>query len=610
MAVRVLAAVALAAMATIIAERAVALARSPDGASPSECGLPSPKPLWIDYGEGSVKPDVRAVLARPGVVVSTSGPALAATFRRQGAATTYFVLHLSDLVGLPSEPADAATIADAAAGLLARAQATTGCDKPWIALNELAGPGAPAPWSASIAQYRANLLILEQQLASRGAHPILFVHGDPNLDGDAAGWWRQIAQAGAVAYEAYYDASRISALGPVMGNRRMRLGIRSFVARFTEIGIEPDRLGVVLGFHSGQTPGIGGRQGLQPREEWLRVVKWEALAARQVAVDVGLSSIWSWGWGTFGPESVDADKAAAACVWLWTRNAKLCDGPGAGGPAFNTSLSEGQVLLGDAYCVFPGGYITAAAVEELAAFIGDQHAALTALFARRALGQAVSISSEQVLEIERSVVAQAFHGSQVAYLRALARRSAKLEIARGVIRDELRRRAIASMLAGTGSSETTLQWTDDYEASVIDGAICRQDDLPGTGNFPASNAREIGVVPLPALLRFLFADVTPPATPPTPSATAGLGAVSLAWAYSPEPDVAGYRVFRSAASGGPYTRVSETLTYTSLGETLLPRPAFVDVTAPLGQTSYYIVRAVDTSGNASAPSVEVAAAPG
>jgi hypothetical protein len=56
--------------------------------------------------------------------------------------------------------------------------------------------------------------------------------------------------------------------------------------------------------------------------------------------------------------------------------------------------------------------------------------------------------------------------------------------------------------------------------------------------------------------------------------------------------------------------VSDTPTYTSLGETLVARPAFVDSTAPPGQTSYYVVRAVDTSGNASSPSVEVAAVPG
>ena len=49
----------------------------------------------------------------------------------------------------------------------------------------------------------------------------------------------------------------------------------------------------------------------------------------QVAQDEGVSTIWSWGWANFGPQSVDPDKPAAACVYLWSRDQTLCDGPGA-----------------------------------------------------------------------------------------------------------------------------------------------------------------------------------------------------------------------------------------------------------------------------------------
>src|SRR5262245_51510716 len=119
--VHLLAGLVVAATAMILAAGAVARPFE-DGPSEGGCGLPDTRPLWIDYGEGSVTPDVRAVLARPGVVVSTSGPALAATFRRQGAATTYFVLHLRDLVGGPNEPAGPATNPGAAAGRLAEAE--------------------------------------------------------------------------------------------------------------------------------------------------------------------------------------------------------------------------------------------------------------------------------------------------------------------------------------------------------------------------------------------------------------------------------------------------------------------------------------------------------
>ena len=298
------------------------------------CGLPGSGTVWVDYAEGSVKPDTRAVLAHPGVVVATSGSAIPKYFRAHGAATTYFVLHLPNIVGQPANPADPASIAAAADALYAKAVASSACPTPWIALNELFGSGLATPWSPTNAQYRANVLALMQGLAAHGARPVLFVSGNPNVAGDAAGWWQQVAQTGAIVYEAYYDAKRASSLGSLLGNRRMRLGMRSTIALFESIGITPDRLGIALGLHSGGGQGAGGRQGLQPREAWLRVVKWEALAAKQVAADASLGSIWSWGWATFGPASADADKPAAACVYLWARSTALCDGPESGGDGF------------------------------------------------------------------------------------------------------------------------------------------------------------------------------------------------------------------------------------------------------------------------------------
>ena len=38
-----------------------------------DCGLPHTSPLWIEFGQGSVPPEVRAVFARPGVVVAPMG---------------------------------------------------------------------------------------------------------------------------------------------------------------------------------------------------------------------------------------------------------------------------------------------------------------------------------------------------------------------------------------------------------------------------------------------------------------------------------------------------------------------------------------------------------
>ena len=571
------------------------------GAAPSQsagaaCGLPSTTPLWIDYGESSVKEDARLVLARPGVVVATSGTVVPAEFRKAGAATMYWVLHLDRLVGDPSDPADPATMADTVSKLLTQARTSSACNTPWIALNELLGSGSAAPWSATTTQYRADVLALVQGLAAGGAHPALLVHGDPTVAGATADWWRQLSGSGDLVYEAYYDASRIHPMGAVMGNRRMRLGIRNVVTLFESAGIPPARLGVMLGFHSAQTPGIAGRQGLQPTEAWLQVVKWEALAARQVATEEHLTSIWSWGWGTFGPESVDADKAAAACVYLWTRDPALCDGPAAAGAAFNASKVEGQIVMPKgAVCTFDGGRISQVGVNGLAALTRDPQVALTALFARASLSRAVPVSRQKVLAAEQAAISRSFHGSRKAYLLALERRHASLAVARGVIGDELRRQALAASLLGRGSGETAFGWTAQRETQLANTVTCVGDVLPGSGDFPASDDRYVGVVPLPALLPFLFADRTPPKAPAPPVASVADAGVTVTWTAGAEPDLAGYEVIRSVGGVAPVL----------LDPRPLQRLSFVDKTLLKGQTATYVIRAVDSSGNRSAPSAAV-----
>jgi hypothetical protein len=532
------------------------------------------------------------------VIVTTSGTALPKYYRGRGAATTYFVLHLPQIVGQPNAPADPATIPAAADALFAKAVASSGCPTPWIALNELFGSGAATPWSSTTAQYRANVLALMQALAAHGAVPALFVSGSPNIAGDAAAWWQQVAAAGPLVYESYFDAPRAASLGPVLAGRRMR----SVIAMFNGIGIGPDRLGMALGFHSGGGQGAGGRQGLQPREAWLRVVKWEALAARQVAADTGLRSVWSWGWGTYGPASADADKPAAACVYLWTRDRQLCDGPAAAGPGFSPSLVEGQIVLAPTVlCSLSGGRrIGTADVARLTKLTGDRHAAIDALAARAIVRTAVPVTFDKVLSVESAAIRRAFGGSRPAYLTALAQANATLTMARDVIRDELRRQAIATMLSAKGAPEAPLEWTETRQSRALTTAICRKDDLPGSGDFPRSDLRDIGAVPLAAKLPFLLADVTPPAPPSAPTPTSASKSVTLAWTYGREPDLAGYLVFRSPTPGGPYT---------PLNTLPVQHPGFVDRAAPPDVPSFYVVRAVDTSLNQSDPSPEVTATP-
>ena len=185
----------------------------------------------------------------------------------------------------------------------------------------------------------------------------------------------------------------------------------------------------------------------------------------------------------------------------------------------------------------------------------SRHLALSAVFARAVLAPGAPVSDDAVSKVEQAAIAR-FRGGRRGFLEALTRDHATEAVAREVIRDELRRRSIAQKLASSGSSQTTLEWTADKEAGAVATAICLHDDLPGDGDFPIAEDREVGVVPLLQRLPFLFADRTAPAAPSTPTATpGGAGAVLLAWVPGAEPDLAGYRVYRSSTSGGPYQPV-------------------------------------------------------
>src|SRR4051794_4874466 len=569
------------------------------GAAPSiraaggECGLPSAPVVWMDYGEASVRADTRAILAKPGVVVATSGTAVPQQFRNAGAATTYFELNLDRIVGQPSAPTDAASVIPATDALYDRATKATGCTTPWITLNELAGSSLPAPWSATNTVYRANVLTVVQRLAARGAHPALLIHGDPTVVGDTAAWWRSVAQSGQRVYEAYYDAHNMYPLGPLLASRRMRLGMRVTLKLFTSVGIPTERVGFMLGFHSAQTPGTGGRQGLEPTEAWLRVVKWEGLAAKQIATDYGLPYMWSWGWGTFGPESVDADKPAAACTWLWSRDPSLCDAPTMGGPAFDTSRVEGQIVLPTGVlCSFAGGRVSAAEVNRLQRITKDRHAALTAQFVRAVLSRAAPVDQRAVLAVERRVVATRFHGKRPAYLRALAARHADVTIARGILADSLRRARLAKTVKG----QTVFDAVAARLAVAGDNAICVKDELPGAGEpLQVGNARDIGAIDLGKYLPFVLGDRTAPAAPLAPTAVRAGTTVTLTWTTGREPDLAGYDIVRSNPDG----------TTTKLNFVgLVGRAKWTDLGAPAGVS--YRIQAVDTSGNVSAPSPPVA----
>jgi hypothetical protein len=526
-------------------------------------------------------------------VLAASGTTLPNAYRARGAATVHFELNLPRAVGTPGAPAAPEGIAGTADAMYDRAVASTQCNTPWIGLNELNGPAAPTPWSPTTAQYRANILALLARLSERGARPVLFVHGNPNVAGEAGAWWREVGSVAHVAYEAYYNAAKLDALGRIVGPRRIRLGMRAAVRRFSSAGLPRDRVGLVLGFQVGQ--GKMGREGLQPRENWFRVVKWNTLAAKQVATELGLATVWSWGWGTFGAASADPDKPVAACVHLWSRDPSLCDAPAAAGPSFNRSRVEGAILIPDGVrCISAAGRLGAAVVDGLVRLTGDGRAGLDAAFTRLTLRRRAPVSTDEILTVESDAIARAFAGSNDAYLEALSERNVTIAIARGVIADELRRVRLASQLE---PGQSVLGSIADTLTAELDTATCLGDDLPGSGDFPRSDRREVPAVPLASFLPFLFDDTTAPVPPQTPIAAAGESGVQLEWADSPEVHLVGYNVYRVDAPG------SEPVLLTSTPST---RPSFLDDEVVDGATVVYSVRAVDTSLNESDPSPEVA----
>lgn len=411
----------------------------------AQCGLPDSQPLWIDYAEGSVA-FRQSVFARPGVIAATSGTVVSPALRAGGARTIYWEMKLGSYVGTTANPADPTTIEPAAERLFNKAVAASGCATPLIAINELNGPSTTTPWTVNNAQYRANVFGLVKSLQARGARPFLLIPGTIYTGGEAAAWWQQVAGVADLVREVYLNARTLSGLGPLKAGRTIRMAFRSAITDLTEIGIPPGRVGLMLGFMSEQ--GYGGREGLQPASAWFDLVKLETLSARQVAAELPISTVWSWGWGTFTAAGNDPDKPTAACVALWARDQSLCDAPGAAGTEFDADLQDGQIQLAvGSECVLGTDTIATADIDALARLTGDRDVAATALLERiverRSVGEVVE---SDVLDAERAIILTRFRGVRRLYEEALGRAAIGLEQARAILADALRRARIQATL--------------------------------------------------------------------------------------------------------------------------------------------------------------------
>ena len=415
-------------------------AAAPHRAAADTCGIPPKGTLWVDFADGSVP--FWQLFARPGVIAAAANFIYPPQLRAAGAKTVYWDMNFRLRVGTPLEPFDPAAVINRANRLYSIAAMSSGCTQPVIVENEMNGANTLTPWSATNAQYRRNVMIYMQTLSALGARPVILVPSVPYMGGEAADWWRQLSTYADVVREAYFAAPTVARQGPVEGSRTLRTMFRKRVAEFSSVGIPTSKLGLMLGFQT--TPGSGGRERAS-RGAWLQITKLQALAARQVAKEVGLRSVWSWGWGVWSQGESDPDKPAVACVYLWTRNLKLCNGPAMAGRSFNTSRTEGQLVLrAGTRCTLDGRPITEGTIRGLTPVTGDVDAAFTAAFARAVTSIQVRLTAKQIRDAERAVVASRFGGSFARYRAALAKAHASVGAARGVIADELRELVIES----------------------------------------------------------------------------------------------------------------------------------------------------------------------
>ena len=259
----------------------------------------------------------------------------------------------------------------------------------------------------------------------------------------------------------------------------LRTDFRRSAATLLAVGVPSSRIGLMLGFHT--TPGTGGREGLKPAEKWYEVGKLQALAGRQVARELRLAHVWSWGWTMRTEAGKDPDKTYAACVWLWSRNPALCDAPGIIGPKFDTDVRIGQIdLPARVRCKLGSSVLTSKSVSTLQRLTRDWELSLTALVVRRIDAEQTEVSADDILAAERRVVASRFGGNRSAYLAELAEARAGAAVARGILGDELRRLDLMSRFRVPSPSPSAVQRYLSTHASVL--------------------ARELSVTPAPSWL--------------------------------------------------------------------------------------------------------------
>jgi len=98
-------------------------------------------------------------------------------------------------------------------------------------------------------------------------------------------------------------------------------------------------------------------------------------------------------------------------------------------------------------CLYKNDPLRSSEVAALARVTGDGELAMTALVERALVRERTAVTTAQILQVEKAIVAARFGGSRSGYLAALSRAHASAAVARGIIGDQLRSREIQRRLS-------------------------------------------------------------------------------------------------------------------------------------------------------------------
>lgn len=137
--------------------------------------------------------------------------------------------------------------------------------------------------------------------------------------------------------------------------------------------------------------------------------------------------------------------------------------------------------------------------------------------------------------------------------------------------------------ATTSGAASACDLNSDGKVNVLDVQLIADmtiGTIPCTANIAGANVCNTTVAN----------DVVSTALGGTCPASSVSHSVSLSWAASISPNITGYNVYRGTTSGGPYTKVTATVT---------PGTSYTDSTVQAATTYYYVVTAVNGSNQES-----------